>query len=191
MSDQAKREYVKARLSDYKALADQDMYEGFEAFLTGELGNKTESSFVNVPYVDPSTRHLCQDRAARPEILSNVQTKCIPWQDNHLLHIPGAHGYLEGEYRKKKAFDIYIGTLYAMGPLTMDQAWHYYKFIVKQQKPADRDFNSLVDWNSELRYGGEERSNWDSNLKPRHRGGGGGGGGGSGSGGGGGGGGPT
>ncbi|KAJ1622142.1 hypothetical protein T492DRAFT_846521 [Pavlovales sp. CCMP2436] len=109
------------------------MYEGFEAFLTGELGNKTESSFVNVPYVDPSTRHLCQDRAARPEILSN----------------------------------------------TMDQAWHYYKFIVKQQKPADWDFNPLVDWNSELRYG-EERLNWDSYLKPRHRGGhrGGGGGGG-------------
>ncbi|KAJ1629639.1 hypothetical protein T492DRAFT_873122 [Pavlovales sp. CCMP2436] len=145
MSDQALRDLASERLADYKVMADQDMYKGFEAFLTGELGKATESSYVPVPYVHDSTRHLWKQPKAVKEVLEDVQTTCIPWGNNHLLHIPGAHGYLEGEYRKSKAFDIYIGSLYAMGPQTMDQAWHYYKFIVKQQRPTDRDIEEPGD----------------------------------------------
>ncbi|KAJ1626513.1 hypothetical protein T492DRAFT_878318 [Pavlovales sp. CCMP2436] len=84
-------------------------------------------------------------REIASEKLADYKTMAdVDMANNHLLHIPGAHGYLAGEYRKRKSFDTYIGALYAMGPQTMDQAWHYYKFIVKQQRPTDRDINELV-----------------------------------------------
>ncbi|KAJ1616913.1 hypothetical protein T492DRAFT_894601, partial [Pavlovales sp. CCMP2436] len=113
MRDQGQRELATAKLADYKEMADQDMYKGFEAFLTGDWART---------YGTP----LC------------------------------AHGYLEREYRKKKEFDIYIGSLYALGPQTMDQAWHYYKFIVKQQRPTDRELDEL----QPSRPGADDRSDW-------------------------------
>jgi hypothetical protein len=167
MMKQGLRELASAKLADYKEMADADMYQGFEAFLSGELGSNIESSFVPVPYVDASTKHLWERPAESKEILENVQTRCIPWANNHLLHIPGAHGYLQGEYRKKKAFDIYIASLYAMGPQTMDQAWHYYKFIVKQQRPTDRDIEEVVDEGQDP-HGTGRRSDWNKELTLYH-----------------------
>ncbi|KAJ1631353.1 hypothetical protein T492DRAFT_839272 [Pavlovales sp. CCMP2436] len=152
-------------------MANADMYAGFEAFLTGELGQSTESKYVPVPYVDASTKSFWQEPLAKHEILEDVNTVCIPWRNNHLLHIPGAHKYLETEYRKKKEFDINIGTLYALGPQTMDQAWHYYKYIVKQQRPTDRDLQFLITKPGPPNprgVGGERSSNWQRNLTSRH-----------------------
>ncbi|KAJ1626786.1 hypothetical protein T492DRAFT_877881 [Pavlovales sp. CCMP2436] len=140
---QSWRKLADEHLADFKVQADADMYEGFGAFLTGELKPSTTDRFVDVPFVGDRgmLKHMKKNQAD-VQVLDNVQAVCVPWKKHHLLHIPGAHEFLSGEYRKRKEFDIYIGTLYAMGPQSMDQAWHYYKYIVKQQRPTDREMES-------------------------------------------------
>ncbi|KAJ1637470.1 hypothetical protein T492DRAFT_1125806 [Pavlovales sp. CCMP2436] len=164
MRAQGERDLASAYLADYKTVADSDMYEGFQTFLSGELGDYTTSKYVQVPYVDKGTRYLQRDPAQEVEHLAAVETRCIPWGSNHLFHIPGAHSYLEAEYRKRKQFDIYIGTLYALGPQTMDQAWHYYKYIVKGQQPTDREVASLMS-HEKISPDGEERSDWKAHWR--------------------------
>ncbi|KAJ1619651.1 hypothetical protein T492DRAFT_1130211 [Pavlovales sp. CCMP2436] len=134
--DQGYRNLADAHLADYKVQADADMYEGFSAFLSGDLHKDTTKRYVDVPFVGDRgiLRHMEEGHTVDFQVLDNVQAKCVPWDDHHLLHIPGAHEFLTNEYRKRKQFDIYIGTLYAMGPQSMEQAWHYYKYIVKQQR---------------------------------------------------------
>ncbi|KAJ1630926.1 hypothetical protein T492DRAFT_870775 [Pavlovales sp. CCMP2436] len=144
--DQSYRKLADEHLADYKVQADADMYEGFSAFLSGDLQKDTTDRYVDVPFVGDRgiLRHVDLDSVAGLQVLDNVQAKCVPWEDHHLLHIPGAHEFLTSEYRKRKQFDIYIGTLYAMGPQSMEQAWHYYKYIVKQQRPTDRELEVVV-----------------------------------------------
>ncbi|KAJ1618982.1 hypothetical protein T492DRAFT_891135 [Pavlovales sp. CCMP2436] len=140
VKDQAMRKLANEHLADYKVQADADMYEGFGAFLSGELKASTTDKFVKIPFVgDRAMMKHMQANQQNVKELDNVDALCVPWKDHHLLHIPGAHEFLSNEYRKRKQFDIYIGTLYAMGPQTMDQAWHYYKYIVKQQRATDRE----------------------------------------------------
>ncbi|KAJ1625673.1 hypothetical protein T492DRAFT_879730 [Pavlovales sp. CCMP2436] len=114
--DQSYRKLADEHLADYKVQADADMYEGFSAFLSGDLQKDTTDKYVDVPFVGDRgmLRHVDLDSVAGLQVLDNVQAKCVPWEDHHLLHIPGAHEFLTSEYRKRKQFDIYIGTLYAM-----------------------------------------------------------------------------
>ncbi|KAJ1618334.1 hypothetical protein T492DRAFT_892223 [Pavlovales sp. CCMP2436] len=80
-------------------------------------------------------------------------TRCIPWANNHVLHIPGAHEYLAGEYRKKKAFDTYISTFYAMGPQTMEKARMLGK-DTKDDSKAGADASGLeAEWTSNAAQG--------------------------------------
>ncbi|KAJ1622492.1 hypothetical protein T492DRAFT_885112 [Pavlovales sp. CCMP2436] len=146
IAEQGFRKLADEQLTDYKVQADADMYEGFSALLSGDLQKDTTGKYVDVPFVADRgmLRHIDQNELAGLQVLDNVQAKYVPWDDHHLLHIPGAHEFLTSEYRKRKQFDIYIGTLYAMGPQSMEQAWHYYKYIVKQQRPTDRELNATM-----------------------------------------------
>ncbi|KAJ1629340.1 hypothetical protein T492DRAFT_840886 [Pavlovales sp. CCMP2436] len=145
VQEQSYRVLANEHLADFKVQADADMYEGFGAFLSGDLKASTTDRFVDIPYVgDRGMMKHMRETTKDVQVLDNVQAICVPWKKHHLLHIPGAHDYLTGEYRRRKQFDIYIGTLYAMGPQSMDQAWHYYKYIVKQQRPTDREIEVVM-----------------------------------------------
>ncbi|KAJ1632902.1 hypothetical protein T492DRAFT_867506 [Pavlovales sp. CCMP2436] len=108
MVDQGYRKLADEHLADYKVQADADMYEGFSAFLSGDLQKDTTGKYVGVPFVGDRgmLRHI-QDRSelADLQVLDNVQAKCVPWEDHHLLHIPGAHEFLTNEYRQRKHGD--------------------------------------------------------------------------------------
>jgi hypothetical protein len=67
--------------------------------------------------------------------LDCVSQKKIPWGHKSLLHIPGVHAYLRDDIIKRREFDAYIGALRYTGPQTMEQAWHYFKFMVKGARP--------------------------------------------------------
>ncbi|KAJ1636203.1 hypothetical protein T492DRAFT_835427 [Pavlovales sp. CCMP2436] len=163
VQEQSYRVLANEHLADFKVQADADMYEGFGAFLSGDLKASTTNKFVDIPYVgDRGILKHMREATKDVQVLDNVQAVCVPWQKHHLLHIPGAHKFLTGEYRRRKQFDIYIGTLYAMGPQSMDQAWHCYKYIVKQQRPTDREIEVVMTR--------PDRQDWDR-VQPNGRGG--------------------
>jgi hypothetical protein len=135
-------------LADYKAAADAELHAEFANFLAGD--NRSflkEGSHTAVPFVtpfDPSLLHADVLNGSKPvQVLDRVQQQKIPWGNKHLLHIPGAHAFLTKDIIKRREFDAYIGALHYNGPQTMEQAWHYFKFIVKGAQPDAVDLEKL------------------------------------------------
>jgi hypothetical protein len=120
------------KLSDYKSVADQDMYDGFRLFLKGD--------------------HQMVDRTAELPSLNlggpRLRVDAVPWRNSrhgvgngkpHLMHLPGAHSFVTENMRNEVQFNVYLHKLYTFGPQTLEEAWHYYKFIVKGAKPQTKD----------------------------------------------------
>ena len=138
-------EYVaQEKLSDYKAIADQKMYDGFRKFLLGDLRHlAVEGDIPNAAGLHQGGRGpLVRWRnAPRFDMAIGPGNTFVP----HLLHIPGAHNFCANHERKIKQFETYLTVLYEMGPQTLEQAWHYYKFIAMQQKPTTEDIYAYVE----------------------------------------------
>ncbi|KAJ1620871.1 hypothetical protein T492DRAFT_1128679 [Pavlovales sp. CCMP2436] len=126
VQEQSWRVLANEHLADYKVQADADMYEGFGAFLSGDLKASTTDRFVDIPYVGDTgmMKHMHKNQKKDLKVLDNVQA----------VRVPEAQ--------------------------SMDQAWHYYKYIVKQQRPTDREIEVVMKR--------PDRQDWDRG-QPRPR----------------------
>jgi hypothetical protein len=164
---------AQAKLSHYRAAADDKLYNEFLDFIVGknEQFTKGTDEFTQIPAVVPSTvlwkpgQRLTRD----VQSLDRVLQKRVPWDNNHLLHVKGASQFMREELKRKTDFDLYIGKLHYFGPQTMEQVWHYFKFIVKGMKPTTEELMEVT------AYGDDGPHDWTERLRVRQNGPGGGG----------------
>jgi hypothetical protein len=151
--DFGKMYVAQEHLSDYKSVADERVYREFMEYLCGNNTRFTGRDandprfYTKVPVVVPTDRRIWKPDAQLDDdltVLDSVDQERIPWGNNHLLHVKGAHAFLRGEYSKRKAFDAYIGALHHIEPQTMEQAWHHFKFVVKQMMPTTEEINAYT-----------------------------------------------
>jgi hypothetical protein len=127
------------------------MHDEFANFLAGDNSKfLREDPHAQVPFVTPWDTSLLDKRVKKSDqklqVLERVSQQKIPWGNRNLLHIPGAHKYLSNDIVNRRQFDAYIGALHYTGPQTMEQAWHYFKFIVKGAQPDRADLDAMANW---------------------------------------------
>lgn len=171
----AARQYVASEhLAHYKADADAELHEEFTRFLAGDNNrflytpDGGDLRYTDVPFVTPWDRSLLDPNVlANPNtelrVLDRYKQKRIPWGNRNLLHIPGAHAFLAKDIIKRREFDAYIGALHYNGPQTMEQAWHYFKYIVKGAQPDAKDLRYFDGWDTDPHNGVPDDTYADNN----------------------------
>lgn len=66
-----------------------------------------------------------------------VRVEHTPWEKNTLVHLPGVHDFLRGEYNNRVDYEKRKSQLWYHGPQNIDDAWLYYKWFVRGMKPNE------------------------------------------------------
>jgi len=143
--DAAKEFFIHEQLKDYRKIADHKTHHEFLDFLQGRhsphlgIDKAWGDEYTRLPFIPQQVDALSQDEKKKLasgdkfELFEERTTQRIPFKDKSLVNLPGVHAYLKAEMDKEFAFRFYLSKLYAFGPKSLEEAWDYFRYIVKKK----------------------------------------------------------
>lgn len=144
--DAADKFYTNEVLADYKQQADEQMKCDFEQWLIGQSEHNSDST--RSCSIMPLTKEQVNERLMateenEPSQLCDphqkIKVRHTPWGNAPLTHLPGVRDYLAKETTKRSEFEKRISELSMFGPQNVEDAWLYYKYLVRGGGEWDHD----------------------------------------------------
>ena len=135
IKDTFAKEHLKERFKQYKEDADRELRCEFEDWLQG---NHPE---YNVADHEEKKREVMMLRENENDPLPSLDAteyrQHTPWGNASLVHLPGVKDWLANEEKHRSNVEFNLARLMRYGPQNIEQAWVYFKYLVKNHRRGE------------------------------------------------------